>query len=123
MIVGGLEGGNLEQFHLTFAARAQSEASSPNICACGALESTMIAAETSREPGHETFVIRPPFDRVTIAVHWTTVLLVLAFFVVALARSQVQDEASATAPLTLHCSLAVNVWRLTALRLGSWAGG
>jgi cytochrome b561 len=60
---------------------------------------------------------RPPFDRVTIAVHWTTVALVLALFAVALAMSQVQDEASAKVLLTLHRSLGVMVWTLTVARL------
>ena len=78
----------------------------------------MTTAETSRDPRLESIVTRPPFDRVTIVVHWTTVLLVLALFIVAFARSQAQDEASATALLTLHRSLGVTVWTLTALRLG-----
>ena len=60
---------------------------------------------------------RPPFDRVTIAVHWTTVALVLGLFAVALAMSQVQDEASAKMLLTLHRSLGVTVWTLTVCRL------
>jgi cytochrome b561 len=60
---------------------------------------------------------RPPFDPVTIAVHWTTVLLVLGLFAVALAMSQVQDQASAKALLTLHRSMGVTVWTLTVFRL------
>jgi superoxide oxidase len=60
---------------------------------------------------------RPPFDWVTIAVHWTTVALVLGLFALALAMSQVQDEASAKTLLTLHRSMGVTVWTLTVLRL------
>jgi cytochrome b561 len=60
---------------------------------------------------------RPPFDAVTITVHWITVLLVLGLYAVALAMSQVQDQASAKALLTLHRSLGVTVWTLTVLRL------
>jgi cytochrome b561 len=54
---------------------------------------------------------------VTVAVHWATVLLVLALFAVAYAIGQAQDEASAAALLTLHRSLGVTVWSLTVLRL------
>jgi cytochrome b561 len=74
-------------------------------------------AELARAPQSVVAATRPPFDRVTIAVHWTTVALVLGLFAVALAMSQVQDEAGAKALLTLHRSLGVTVWTLTVLRL------
>ncbi len=43
--------------------------------------------------------------------------LVLGLFAVALAMSQVQDEASGKTLLTLHRSLGVTVWTLTVCRL------
>jgi cytochrome b561 len=76
-----------------------------------------VTAELAHAPQSAVAVTRPPFDRVTIAVHWTTVALVLALFAVALAMSKVQDEASAKTLLTLHRSLGVTVWTLTVLRL------
>ncbi len=77
----------------------------------------MTLAEPALARPRAVSAIRPPFDRVTIAVHWTTVALVLGLFAVALAMSQVQDEASAKTLLTLHRSLGVTVWTLTVLRL------
>jgi cytochrome b561 len=74
-------------------------------------------AEFARDPQGVVSATRPPFDRVTVAVHWTTVALVLGLFAVALAMSQVQDEAGARALLTLHRSLGVTVWTLTVPRL------
>jgi cytochrome b561 len=67
---------------------------------------------------------RPPFDAVTIAIHWTTVALVLGLFAVALAMSQAEDQASARTLLTVHRSLGVTVWVLTLARLAwrlKWA--
>jgi cytochrome b561 len=77
----------------------------------------MTIAETAPAPDRVVSAIRPPFDPVTIAIHWTTVALVLGLFAVAVAMSQVQDEASAKALLTLHRSLGVSVWTLTVVRL------
>ena len=77
----------------------------------------MTTAEPALARPRVVSATRPPFDRVTIAVHWTTVALVLALFAVALAMSQVQDEAGAKALLTVHRSLGVTVWTLTVLRM------
>ena len=60
---------------------------------------------------------RPPFDGVTIFVHWTTVILVLGLFLVAWLLGQAQDGEAATRLLTLHRSLGVSLWCLTVLRL------
>jgi cytochrome b561 len=76
-----------------------------------------MTAELARAPQSAGAPIRPPFDRVTIAFHWTTVALVLGLFAVALAMTQVQDETSAKPLLTLHRSLGVTVWTLTVFRL------
>jgi cytochrome b561 len=84
----------------------------------------MTTAEAARAPERAISATRPPFDAVTITVHWTTVLLVLGLFAVALAMSQAQDQASARALLTVHRSLGVTVWTLTVLRLAwrlKWA--
>jgi cytochrome b561 len=82
---------------------------------------TVEAAQTSVA---DTAAGRPPFDAVTIAIHWTTVALVLGLFAVALAMSQAQDQASARTLLTVHRSLGVTVWTLTLARLAwrlKWA--
>ncbi len=70
---------------------------------------------TTASPTHAR---RPPFDAVTILVHWTTVILVAALFLVAYLLGQAQDGEAAGQLLTLHRSLGVTVWTLTALRLG-----
>ena len=74
----------------------------------------MTAAEGAPRPA--AAAARPPFDRVTIALHATTVVLVLGLFAVALAMSQA-TETEATTLLTVHRSLGVTVWLLTLGRL------
>jgi cytochrome b561 len=54
---------------------------------------------------------------VTIAVHWTTVLLIAGLFATALAHDQAPDPASANLILTTHRSLGVAVWGLSLARL------
>jgi cytochrome b561 len=61
---------------------------------------------------------RPPFDRVTIACHWTTLIAVLGLFAAALSIDHAPDPATAKLLLTIHRSLGVTVWALTAFRLG-----
>lgn len=60
---------------------------------------------------------RPPFDGVTIFMHWTTVLLVTAMFMLAWLMGQTQDADNARLVLTLHRSTGVALWTLTAARL------
>jgi cytochrome b561 len=62
---------------------------------------------------------RPPFDSVTIGLHWTTAALVLALFATAWLHQVAEDHNSSLAPLLIqaHRSLGVIVWALTALRL------
>src|SRR6202008_5038961 len=50
---------------------------------------------------------RPPFDGVTIFLHWVTVLIVLAMFTSAWLRSQSQDVAFTSVLLQIHRSLGV----------------
>jgi cytochrome b561 len=60
---------------------------------------------------------RPPFDSVTIAFHWATVLIVLAMFASAWMHSQSHDHAFKAILLQIHRSLGVTIWVATALRL------
>ena len=62
---------------------------------------------------------RPPFDRVTISLHWATVLLVLMLFVSAGLHALAEAKESVLAPalLQIHRSTGVTVWVVTALRL------
>jgi cytochrome b561 len=56
-------------------------------------------------------VRRPSFDRVTMSLHWVTLVLVLALFATALLRGL------APVLLQIHRSFGVTIWILTALRL------
>ena len=62
---------------------------------------------------------RPPFDRVTIGLHWATVLLVLPLFASAWLHALAAARQSDLAPalLQIHRSFGVTVWVMTALRL------
>lgn len=77
----------------------------------------MTTAEAALTPGLPTAQRRrAPFDRVTIALHWTTVLLVLGLFAVGWSMSLAPDAATAGLLLTIHRTLGVSVWTLTAGR-------
>jgi cytochrome b561 len=75
---------------------------------CDAVQHTSINAQ------------RPPFDGLTISLHWMTALLVLALFATAWLYAVVEEQNSDLAPLLLrtHRSLGGVVWAVTALRLG-----
>jgi superoxide oxidase len=60
---------------------------------------------------------RPPFDTLTITLHWTTVLIVLTLFGSGLLYGQVEDRSWAPPLLQVHRSLGVTIWTLTVLRL------
>ena len=62
---------------------------------------------------------RPPFDGLTIALHWGTVLLVLVLFASVRAHSLAEVRLSHFAPvlLQIHRSSGVTIWVVTALRL------
>jgi superoxide oxidase len=60
---------------------------------------------------------RPPFDNVTIILHWLTVLIVVTMFTSAWLRSQSHDDAFKATLLQIHRSLGVTIWVMTALRL------
>jgi cytochrome b561 len=63
---------------------------------------------------------RPPFDSVTICLHWATVLLVLAMFASALLRAQAQDDVLKAVLLQIHRSLGLTIWVTTGFRLACW---
>ena len=60
---------------------------------------------------------RPPFDILTITLHWATVLLVLAQLGSGLLYGQVEERPWATYLLGAHQSLGMAIWIVTVLRL------
>jgi superoxide oxidase len=69
---------------------------------------------------------RPPFDGVTIGLHWLTAFLVLALFATAWLHAIAEEQKSDLTPVLLqvHRSIGVIVWTVTALRLAwriAWA--
>jgi len=60
---------------------------------------------------------RPPFDTLTITLHWTTLLIVLTLFGSGLLRNQVEERSWAPSLLHVHRSLGVTIWTLTVFRL------
>jgi cytochrome b561 len=62
-------------------------------------------------------VSRPPYDDLTILVHWASAFLVLAQFATALSIDRVADPALAARLLLTHRSTGVGLWMLVALRL------
>jgi len=60
---------------------------------------------------------RPPFDALTITLHWTTLLIVLTLFGSALLYGQVEERSWAPPLLQVHRSLGLIIWTLTVLRL------
>ena len=62
---------------------------------------------------------RPPFDGLTIGLHWATVLLVLSLFVSAWLHAFTEVRQSDFTPILLqiHRSLGVTIWVVTAFRL------
>src|SRR5262252_4983216 len=75
--------------------------------------------ESSQSPNVNTMPIpnRATFDSVTIALHWITVVLVLALLTTALLHAQSHDDATKALLLRIHRSLGVTVWMTTAFRL------
>jgi len=60
---------------------------------------------------------RAPFDALTIALHWSTLLLVLSQLTTIWLHAGVHDDRRSTLLLDWHRSLGVAIWALTALRL------
>src|SRR6516164_770427 len=67
--------------------------------------------ESSQSPNVNTMPIpnRATFDSVTIALHWITVVLVLALLTTALLHAQSHDDATKALLLRIHRSLGVTV--------------
>src|SRR5579864_9281427 len=61
---------------------------------------------------------RGSFDAVTIAFHWTTVLLVALLLSTGLATRYAGDAATLASLLIVHRSLGASVAAITAMRLG-----
>jgi superoxide oxidase len=70
-------------------------------------------------PGDSVRPRRPPFDAVTMALHWATVLLVLSLFTTAWLHGQAEVRHSEYTSILIwiHRSLGATVWLATALRL------
>ncbi|MDB6043515.1 MAG: cytochrome [Gammaproteobacteria bacterium] len=62
---------------------------------------------------------RPPFDTLTITLHWMTLLLVLAMVGTGLLYGRMEDRPWAPSLLSAHRSLGVIIWMITVVRL-SW---
>jgi len=60
---------------------------------------------------------RPPFDTLTITLHWTTFLIVLTLFGSAVLYGKVEERSWAPPLLQVHRSLGVIIWTLTLFRL------
>src|SRR5262245_51179767 len=60
---------------------------------------------------------RPPFDSVTLWLHWATALVVLAMFATAWLRSLTHDDALRATLLQVHRSLGITIWMMTSVRL------
>jgi superoxide oxidase len=61
---------------------------------------------------------RPPFDALTITLHWSTLFLILGLLGTAVLYNETRDRSVAGLLLHIHRSLGVTIWALTALRLG-----
>ncbi len=77
----------------------------------------MNASESPSADTTPTNSLRPPFDSVTICLHWATVLIVLAMFTSAWLRSQSLDDAFKVVLLQIHRTLGVTIWVTTGFRL------
>jgi superoxide oxidase len=62
------------------------------------------------------------FDNVTIAIHWTTLALILAIFASAWLYGQSTDKDQANQMLSVHRSVGVALWSLTVCRI-AWRLG
>ena len=60
---------------------------------------------------------RPPFDTLTITLHWITVLIVLTLLGTGVLYGQVEERSWAPALLQVHRSLGLTIWTLTLFRL------
>ena len=57
------------------------------------------------------------FDHMTILIHWTTVALMIALFTTAWSVDDTKEGPGTEILLTIHRSIGVTIWALTAFRL------
>src|SRR5258705_5961595 len=76
----------------------------------------MTTAEAARTPERRALEAHPAFDPATIAMHWITVVLVLGLFAAGWSIGSAKDAGTAKLLLTIHRSLGVTVWAVTAAR-------
>jgi superoxide oxidase len=60
---------------------------------------------------------RPPFDTLTITLHWITVVIVLTLLGSGVLYGRVEERSWAPALLQVHRSLGLTIWTLTLFRL------
>jgi superoxide oxidase len=60
---------------------------------------------------------RRPFDRIAIAFHWATVLIVLAMFITAWLHARSHDAELKAILLQTHRSMGLTIWAMTVSRL------
>lgn len=81
-------------------------------------ETVAVDASYSANPGGLPAAIkRRSFDRVSIAFHWLTVILVLGLITTAVWHAQSHDDVLRVLLLRIHRSLGVTVWFTTVSRL------
>jgi len=73
-------------------------------------DADMSTAKSPSAHAAPTNARRPPFDSVTICLHWATVLLVLAMFASAWLHSHTQDDVLRPVLLQIHRSLGMTIW-------------
>jgi cytochrome b561 len=82
-----------------------------------------ISDELTLTPSSALAPARPPFDILSITLHWTTLLFVLALLGSALLYGQVEERPWAAILLLVHRSLGVMLWALTVFQLvWRWTG-
>src|SRR5207245_2019881 len=90
--------------------------SSPSLLPPPARRGRVEMHEDTAEDGRTAL---PPsrFDRITIAMHWLSLLLIAVLFATAWSRALAEDAATAGALLSLHRAAGILLWLLTAARL------
>jgi superoxide oxidase len=79
-------------------------------------DSTSSSASTPSTDARPVLV-RPPFDNITITLHWITLLFVLLLLGSGLLHDQVEGKSWAAPLLGVHQSIGLTIWMLTVFRL------
>jgi superoxide oxidase len=80
-------------------------------------ESATAPEHSAARPYDVLELARPPFDTITITLHWITLLLVLAMVGTGLLYSPMEERPWAPSLLWAHRSLGVIIWMITVVRL------